>query len=358
MPSYFFDFLNYFGILLTLENCYHMRTSHLFLTLIASSLALTVLQGCTKKENGIDNETVITRPYGLYVANNQGALFNSNDGVSYKIIFPPDGVIPRAIVTSRNNLVWIKQNVHLSEDNGKNFNPTYTKVPINAPWQSVVLNVPSHDRLYLCSTEGFGIVYSENNGKTWTVDTKWDAAISGAAPRSLTLTRGGVLFAHDFANQKLYKRLNKNADWTEVTMNGLPGGAFYLSHVNDVLILTDILGTAGAWYSNDQGQNWLQYTGLPTNHILFATAAPFDQTVLVGTDSMGVWRLEGTNFVASNAGLDNYTVVRAIVGKDDIYKNGAVKRYVYMATNKGLYRSEDLGRNWIRVKDGDYTTIY
>ena len=98
--------------------------------------------------------------------------------------------------------------------------------------------------------------------------------------------------------------------------------------------------------------------GLPVKHILHCTYAPFDKTILVGTDSMGVYRWDGSKFVASNAGLDDYTVVYSIVGKEDIFKNGVSKQLVYAATNKGLYRSEDLGVNWALVLPGGFVNVY
>jgi hypothetical protein len=73
---------------------------------------------------------------------------------------------------------------------------------------------------------------------------------------------------------------------------------------------------------------------------------------------MGIYRLQGGVFVPSNNGLESRTSVFAITAKDDIFKNEATKRYVYIATDKGIYRSEDLGQNWALVKEGDYRAIY
>lgn len=335
----------------------YMRKSYLFLTFAACSAAALMLQGCDK-ENAIDNETVVTRPYSLYVADNQGSLLNTNNGETFNIVFPPDGVVPRSIVTSKTNLLWIKQNVHLSEDNGLNFNPTYTNARPQALWQQMALNVPSHNRVYVASTEGNGVVFSEDNGKTWKVDDQWDGGPAGVSINSFTQLQNGMLFAHDIANQALYKRNGAGGMWTAVTMNGLPGAAFYLSHFGNTLVLTDYLGVDGAWYSTDEGQNWQQYTGLPVGQELFATYAPFEQTLLVGVDSLGIYRLQGTQFVPASAGLETHTSVHGITAKDDIYKNGQVKRYVYISTSQGLYRSYDLGVNWTLMKPGSFSAIY
>src|SRR5690606_17055033 len=99
-------------------------------------------QSC-KKSNGIDNNSVIKKPYALYVGANSGDLLNTNDGEKYKTIFAADKYPYRAIVTSGENIVFVKANVHVSENNGRNFNPTYTGFATPsyiAPWQQMILN--------------------------------------------------------------------------------------------------------------------------------------------------------------------------------------------------------------------------
>jgi hypothetical protein len=51
-------------------------------------------------------------------------------------------------------------------------------------------------------------------------------------------------------------------------------------------------------------------------------------------------------------------VVRGVVGKENIYKNGNVSKFVFVATNRGLYKSSDLGENWTKVVGGNFTAIY
>jgi hypothetical protein len=71
-----------------------------------------------------------------------------------------------------------------------------------------------------------------------------------------------------------------------------------------------------------------------------------------------VYRLSGTTFVASNSGLHPNPTVYAIVAKENYYKNNVTKQFFYIATDKGIYRSEDLAKSWIKVKEGDYRLLY
>jgi hypothetical protein len=323
-------------------------------------LALTATQSC-KKSNGIDNNTVIKKPYGLYIGANNGELLNTSDGLNYKTVFGVDRYAYRAIVTSGNNVMFVKANLHLSENNGQNFNPVY-KSFINpfAFWQSLILNSESHGRIYLSSIDPAtrGVVYSEDNGLKWKPDGKWDAGALGGGISSFAQLKNGALFAFSDNNDSLYLRDNKDDDWSHYPQTKQqPSGTSYLSSFNNTLLLTDLSGAQGVQYSNDSGKTWTKYTGLPLA-ALHATGAPFGSVLLVGTDSMGIYRLENGVFKASNNGLETHTTVYSIAGKEDIYKNGFQKRYIYIATDKGLYRSEDLGFSWALVLEGDYGAVY
>lgn len=335
-------------------------------TVFCVAAGMLTVQSC-RKHNGIDNNTVIQTPYGLFFSDKQGALYNTNDGQTYHLLFPADGYSMRSVVTSGLNILFVKRNTHLSLDNGLNFNFTDTTVLERTPWQSIMLDVPSHGRVYLCvdsfagvgGPEFAGVKYSTDHGKTWQVDNNYDPNTLTApiSAQSLAQLRNGDLFAYDNVKPALYKRTSAGAPWGPVTTSGLPAGrSVFLSHFNNALLAADTLGGV-VYYSNDGGATFNPYPGLPGRKIR-CVVAPFEQELLVGTDSAGVYRLLNGGFIAANNGLTSGSVVHAFAGKDDLYKNGVIKQYVYLASNTGLYRSEDGGQNWVMVLPGDFRRVF
>ena len=77
---------------------------------MATALCGILAQSSCKKENGIDNNNVISTPYALYYSDGNGALFNTNDGQLFKWIFKGENVPMRSIVTSGNNILFVKYN--------------------------------------------------------------------------------------------------------------------------------------------------------------------------------------------------------------------------------------------------------
>lgn len=342
-----------------------MRNSKVYLLPLLLFTAITgtlVGSGC-RKENGIDNNSVIRTPYGVYFSDRLGALYGTNDGKTYKSVFPTDGYTSRTtLCTSGENILWVKKNLHLSEDNGLNFNQpkvnsAYITPPTGLRWNSIMLDVPRFGTVYAANANsGTGVASSRDNGVTWSDDAP---LFSGVTIQSFTQTKNGNVYAIDNTGGLIYEKTAQLSPWTQVTVAApLPAGSYQLSHFNNALVAADATGANGIWYSNNGGQNWDQYVGMPTNQEIFSVNAPFDQVLLAGCDSAGVFRLNGNSFVPSNNGLTPFTKVYGIVGKQDMYKNDKVIQYVYIATSNGLFRSEDLGQNWTLVRAGDYRAIY
>jgi len=342
--------------------------------LLRSSLTLFIgcsliaLQSCKKESSiGIDNDKVIKTPYNVYAATDQGWLVNTNDGLQYSSIFPADGYAPGAIVTSGNNLMFLKKNLHLSDNNGRNFNPVFFNLRLQ-PWQEMIVDAPKQGRVYVTSTQGKGVSYSEDHGKTWTEDVNWSTVLpSKFEVNSFAATNDGAVYAFSNTNLLLLKKENPGANWEVVTSEGLfpvDYGDYFLTTNGTALYLTDYGGKQSSWHSEDNGVHWGRYSraGLPRGRKQYSAAQATGGPLLTGVDSGGVYRVEGDRFVPSNGGLEINTTVYRIVVKKNIYKNDVVNEFVYIATNTGIYRSEDKGFNWDKMSfeqfDGIYRAMY
>ncbi len=397
-----------------------MRKPYLYCTLILFTALLTLIYGC-KKVNGINNNTVIETPYSLYFSDTAGILYNSNDGISHNVVFPTDGFPCRAICTSGTNILWAKQDLFASTNNGVNFNHTFDSLqwvsippcvgitPLNLN-QSMIIDIPAWGRVYTVTNkvhyqpagivDYLGVEYSNNHGVpgSWVNEATYDTAGGvGLLPvkmYSYTMLTNGVLCGLAKSNyfdpttligdtthlRNFYKACGTDAcRWMETTGRNIAGtldtggvplppnttypdtGAFFtLGHYNNRLIAIDQTCLYGAFYSDDTGRNWMHYNGLPVGVPLLCISSPFDEICLVGTYGKGLYVLNpNTNtFQANNNGLANNLIIRSISAKENIYKNTTTKRYIYLATNKGIFQSTDDGINWVLTIPGNYVAVY
>lgn len=330
--------------------------------------SIMLFQGCKKEDTlGIDNDKIIRTPYSLFAGTDQGWLVKTNDAERYTAVFPSDGYAAAALLTCKTNLLFVKNNVHLSENDGQNFNPVFYKVR-RQPWQEMIVNAEQQGRIYITSTEGRGISYSEDTGKTWVRDDNWEEnPPPNTEVTSFTVTDDGAVYAFSYKNFVLLKRASAGDAWTTVTTTGMfpPEDAkYFITSSGNNLYLTDYSGKYDVWHSEDGGANWARYfrSLMPYRTHYNTAAAASGGPLLVGTDSFGVFRAEGNMMVPASGGLDQVTSVYRIVVKKNIYKNGAIHEYVFMATNNGIYRSEDKGYNWDKMTFGEferkYTSLY
>ncbi len=321
-------------------------------------------QGCKKRSNGIDNNQIITKPYSLYYGDTTGVLFNTNDGVSIKrLVFSADGSPTRAIATAGNNIIMVKRDVYYSSDNGRNFNISTNSGSL-AYGQSIILNVPDWKRVYLAGNIAQGVLYSDSNGTVGTWKVAGDPAFNGNQPiTSLTRLKNNNLIAFSNGDRKTYVLNSLQNQWSAVNPGGSPlpnNGFFFITHINNTVVAGDVTGANGVWYSTNDGADWQQYVGLPADCRVKSMCSPFDETLLIGTEGYGVFKLDpsGNQVRQSNSGLLSNMIIAGMAVKDDVYKNGAIKQYVYLSTNKGLFRSEDIGVTWVMIRPGNYVTAY
>ncbi len=397
-----------------------MQKSYLYCKLVLIAAVVTGFYGC-KRVNGINNNTVIETPYSLYFSDTSGILYNSNDGINRVTIFPADGSPSRAICISGNNILWAKKLLLYSLNNGKAFNHAFdslqsiTRTACNGLLlnhnQSMIIDIPDWNRVFTVTGvvhnppggvyDYLGVEYSNNHGVpgSWACDGSYDTngrvgympvnmisytRLSNGVLAGLALNRNlnssGVLDTIHFRN--FYKTCpaydDYNCRWFETTGSGIgaPGdttgvplppnrtdtmpGFFTLGHYNNRLIAIDQMCYNGAWYSDDTGRTWSKYPGLPANIPLLCIASPFEQVCLIGTYGAGLYILNVNtqSFQQNNNGLGKNLIVRSIAFKENIYKNGVKKRYIYLATSNGIYQSSDDGINWVMTIPGNYVSVY
>jgi len=396
-----------------------MRKSHLYFTLAIVLLItlITSINSC-KKVNGVDNDTVVETPFSLLFSDSAGAVYNSTDGKTIsKTIFEADGYPCRAICVSYDNILLVKKNLYISTNNGLNFNHSFDSVgsyPGNAcngfPLdlnQSMIVNIADWNALYVVNdcyipNNYLGVSYSLYAGAQgdWyidQVDTLGAIGDYGNYPyitiTSMTLMPNGVLAGYDARHNRCFYR-TKGTLWNESTANpdtatgftayGNPGNhsgihlpfadlnstppdtaggmaRYSYGHINDRLIAIDQNNchNYGAYYSDDTGRNWAAMSGLPSSPLL-CVGSPFEENCFVGTAGSGLYILNvNTNtWQANNSGLAKNLVVRSLVGKEMYYKNGKIQKYIFLATNVGIYQSTDGGSTWTLTIPGNFTAIY
>lgn len=356
-----------------------MKSLKFFGAIAAAAILSATVQSC-KKENGIDNNNVLQVPYALYASDAIGGIVKTNDGEVFTSMLPGDGRPLRALATSKSNVIMVKDSLFfVSMNGGLSFTPFPVdkyKMSSSVYWPHFLINTKTDNRIYLptyFSNYATNLVFTDNNGndRYFMSDTLWKKGGDTASFfTSFTELDNGTLFGYStsgsrYSNRaRLYKKDKKDAEWAQVATNlfpdptiGMGGDSFYVSHIGNTVIAADYGSRQGVWYSTDNGTTFKKYAGVPNDIIIYDTKAAFDKVMLATSNGIYLYG-DNTQFNASNSGLDVKTIAYSIAVKENIYKNGVSRSYVFIATNTGIYRSEDKGRTWIKVKPGDYRLVY
>lgn len=367
-----------------------MRKNNLFHSLLL--LSALVIGSCAKTTNTINNSQVIETPYSLYFTDTAGTLFNSTDGKTTKVVVAADGQPARCIFDLSGNLLTAKNSLYVSNNNGINFNASYPasfvqSIPrLNIRGRQFDLNQSMaisptgwSNHAYIATRDPspanyFGIAWNASGGTygTWVLENYYDSPqvhhFGTLKVTSFTELENGTVVGYDGRNRGGFYRVNLNSKWQEMYNSSgddplaVPDSPsfFSLGHIKNRMILIDNYGLNGAKYSDDMGINWNSYPGLPLNTPLISISAPFEQTCLIGTDSAGLYKLNVNTdqFELVLNGLTANMIIRGITFKENIYKNGLHRQYIYLATNQGIYQSSDMGVNWTRTVPGNFVAIY
>lgn len=347
-----------------------MHKRNILSTLLLGGLLLTSLAACKKSNNiGQDNDSVISTPHTVLAGTDQGWIVKTNDGKSFNGIFPSDGRAIEMISAAGPNILILKSQLFLSDNGGTNFNPiTYNKYNKKS-WRNWVMDCPAHKRVYMASNEGNGVAYSSDSGRTWINDANWQANTSP----SIRMTSfgqfvSGAVFAFNDEYNALFRRDGVDGAWNAVTIQGVfpsPSAYFLVTNAADLYIV-DYNGLGGAWFSSNEGTTWTKFGQgmLPNAGVekMVGASSGATGTIAVATNKDVYFASKDRSFEKANTGLDIGTEVYGITSKYNVYKNGNWINFLYLATSKGMYRSDDNGYTWDKVSfdsfNKPYTAIY
>lgn len=334
---------------------------------LAGAASILLLSSCNKSIDQ-DNGTAIQTPYSLYAGSKDGRIIHSNDGETYSFVFPSDGYGPTQIVTSGQNLMIVKDNLHLSTNEGKSFNPVVTTLR-KFPWQNMIYNHAKFNQVFVTSSDGKGILVSNDNGLTWKPDLFNENLPSLFQVSSFAGLENGKLFAYSNVSNMTFVKTDANIQWepiTTISFNPTLGSQYYIFSSNNTLYMADYEGKGGVWISTDEATTWSKLSGnrtLPSDIKYTGAVAPYGNKVtVIATEDQGIFRSNEEGEFEKTTGLPTGTKVRSLAKKINIYKNQTVKIYIYAATDIGIYRSEDGGKSWfISGEEGwndSYISIY
>lgn len=324
-----------------------------------------------EKYNQVDNSATVKLPYVLFIGGYNGVVQKTNDALSYNSLFNTDNSITRQIIVADSNIIYLKQHVYVSTDDGKMFvrSNGLNKIPyINELRKYYLPNTGLYDkgekRVYICANTdadliGNGDLYvSTDAGKTFNVESNW--AGGAGNPTSITQLKNGDLYIIEDSG-KIWRKQGSNP-WTPVAQNttnrlGRDTTNWYISHKGDTLLVIDYNGRQGVYYSLN-GIDWTKCTGMPTKKkILFGNQAFDNNQFYIGYDSAGLYRLNGTAFESTGVGLPWYAKVGFVEGKSVTYRTDFKRNYLFAATDAGLYISETDGLDWRLIYNGSYSTL-
>ncbi|MCB0698544.1 MAG: hypothetical protein H6551_03420 [Chitinophagales bacterium] len=353
-----------------------MRRINIACTITCVALVAFTLQSC-KKSNGIINDSVISKPYSVHFSDTSGNMFYTNDGENfYNIAFGGGSRVDAIFGVGDYLMKRLKGSNQLFVSDGKqgknvNFNPTLNNLAGGSFGNSAVLTVDGYvdllgqkvNRVFACTD--LGVQYNDSNARNKTRWTPVGDTMTGVTKTSLAQTKNRRIYAFDDGTKAVHVKAepNHNSLWSARGTVPCDGQAFIIAKGDDVVAVC-IAGT-------DVGKMWISkndawsFDALPqiTNGgttITDVTTAigGFGKVLIACTKDNGIWRLDGNGIWNwASSGLATGTHVYSITQKNNIYKNDRINDYIYIATNTGIYRSDDLGQNWFRIYEGGFSAI-
>jgi hypothetical protein len=343
------------------------------IVLAALVVAMLATTACVKQPTEpIDNTGTLLAPYTLLVGSTNNSLYKTNDGISFDFIKPGGGSWSQSVMAVDTNIVFVNNSINVGSGMRLPFYApqTQTGFPVliknGTIYKQGYPNMSFYDaankNAYVC-----GLFELRESNATGIVGT-WNASpFTGtvpATPTSVAKTANGDVFTWTIGG-KLYKKTGGLGNFTQVTITTAPptaaGQFYFLSAVEDKLLLSDYTNTAGIYYSTNGGVTWSILAGIPLgNDVTFGKGMQYTNQYFTALDTIGLYRWDYGNNILVREGLDLPKNIRIydMVSKRNVYRTGLSKIYYYLATDQGLYKSDNDGNNWTMIKSGEYSALY
>ncbi len=227
--------------------------------------------------------------------------------------------------------------IYKSTDDGISWNPVTIK---DDQYNLSILDLTATQSGVLLSSATFGGTYITSNYVNW--DPFTHPFTGNYAFITVAASTNGYLFG-GMANGKIYRSPLSTDDWTDIT-DTLSSTHIYkigVSPDGEVFVLAD----NGVFRSTDNGDTWLNVSGIPATYN-FSIAFDPDGDIFIGGagDGGGVYRStdNGATWTNSKDGLTNTGIWSLAVG------NGKI----YAGTYNGVFSSSDSGSTWHPMSGG------
>ena len=261
-----------------------------------------------------------------------------------------------------------------------------TLYPTNGPWGGVAVNDFAQVGSTVFAATEAGLYRSEDEGQTWQLSSPEEQQRKEV--RAIA-TIGRSLFAG--VSGQLYRDDDSGESWKDITPERFTGALSSLVAVRDELWAS---GTGGPWFSKDKGESWQSVQALvggigsgsigrtpigggaaprirglfAVGHTLFAGAAESNMLWRIegwpprytpirfgdgqGIDIVGMASLGGEPLAATPEGLyqpaasEVWRLAKKPPEDRKITTLSVTDEVVFVGTDDGIYRTEDLGSNW------------
>lgn len=225
----------------------------------------------------------------------------------------------------------------------------FSSLDLNAQkWESCFTFFPDHytihsaNNLIYIADKQRGVMFSQNLGNNWTF-AKMNGNFGNETTMSI-MSKDSIMYACTQYN--IYKSKNFGNDWDLTNTERLWDSNYYPISAN-IAIIVDTLAIVGTDYgvitSSIFRDNW-KYNNKGLNDKSIASLISSNGYILAGTKMNTLYRSSdmGVNWI--KVGIDSLT----------FYTFYNFNNSLYAGTNQGVFRSSDDGLNWEKLSNGIY----